>query len=690
MYTYLQPYAPPELTKEHINKRGRLGLYRALNVGRVVAFLGSGATAAYGRPSWKGLVVAAMGAIKEIEDKSPAGGEKDTVAYRDQKRVFDRLHERIMQGAQSPDTLILALGVTEHLASLLDGTDVVRKTIANNLKAGREQAIDKTINTINAIVDSREDPSHLVDRAGPQPSSVRVLMEALGVQRFLTLNYDVEIEREFARILRISNKRTERDDGRGTSTGESFRKLIDPPETGRGKYQGGGSDVSKRSGNDEQEAIAVPASDSLVGFADGLGRSVLSVNLGSDNIGELVNFALMPKRYEAQVFHLHGRFDDPETMVLTDTDYQKRYYGSGETEYSVTEALDTVFAGNDILLVGVGMDEADMFRPLRQFAGTARNRDLTQRTVYNLRERGASFTVRFERIEKGKEDEFRERFRILNFGEARDFIKNDLVTDGEMQKHKPFDYRKHKDETNDEEFALKLKTQYEIYTIFHGSDELRTLLCLCECIDDLGGRLREDARPSDRLRHDQLTNLALMIDVLRKRLAEAYENDEQRLLKLLPDDEYESLGRLLIGSTAGEKCRLSQNTEKLFDGEKLNNDGAEDLGKKLQSFAASYRSLLRSRALDIALEDIQHRRENWWQDWREIPEPRPARFRRAYTDNDTWREHPCLSRHRPAYRKPAVDQIEAIKVLSDLKQLAKGADAEMRKAWHKGDRKSVV
>lgn len=55
MWTYIHPYTPEEVTRDYIQRRGRLALSRALNIGRIVGFVASGATSGYGPHRGKGL-----------------------------------------------------------------------------------------------------------------------------------------------------------------------------------------------------------------------------------------------------------------------------------------------------------------------------------------------------------------------------------------------------------------------------------------------------------------------------------------------------------------------------------------------------------------------------------------------------------------------------------------------------------
>ena len=69
------------------------GLYRALNVGRVIGFLGSGVSVACGRPTWNELVASADETIKalsfEFESAPRYSGAIDNELV-EMKRTLDR------------------------------------------------------------------------------------------------------------------------------------------------------------------------------------------------------------------------------------------------------------------------------------------------------------------------------------------------------------------------------------------------------------------------------------------------------------------------------------------------------------------------------------------------------------------------------------------------------------------------
>lgn len=138
----------------------------------------------------------------------------------------------------------------------------------------------------------------------------------LGVKRFATTNYDVEIER--AILGRVPTSRDLTLSGRAHQT-DDLPKMISLIQ--KVEYQ--------------------PA---LASFA----------------------LARIPEA-PLSVFHLHGRYDSPESIVATEADYQAWYLGEGPAEQAFRQTLELLFTSNPILFVGYGLDEEDPLRILRRF-----------------------------------------------------------------------------------------------------------------------------------------------------------------------------------------------------------------------------------------------------------------------------------------------------------------------------------
>jgi tetratricopeptide (TPR) repeat protein len=148
------------------------------------------------------------------------------------------------------------------------------------------------------------------------------LVYDIGVQRFATTNYDLEIERFFHDL--------------------SFRT---PRRVVGGEDHGNPSSIH-------------------VGPIGGRSRDF---SLSSQTVADLVDFATNDGVYALEVVHLHGRATEEDPIVVTERDYQDTYLRDGGFLSAFHEARSIAFGGNPILFVGFGMIESDVLRPLREF-----------------------------------------------------------------------------------------------------------------------------------------------------------------------------------------------------------------------------------------------------------------------------------------------------------------------------------
>ncbi|MGO7837232.1 SIR2 family protein [Rhizobium johnstonii] len=71
----------------------------------------------------------------------------------------------------------------------------------------------------------------------------------------------------------------------------------------------------------------------------------------------------------AEIIHLHGQAHHPEELALVDDDYRKRYLSLGAYRKTANDAQRMALSANPIIFVGFGMTEDDVLRPLREFVG---------------------------------------------------------------------------------------------------------------------------------------------------------------------------------------------------------------------------------------------------------------------------------------------------------------------------------
>lgn len=155
----------------------------------------------------------------------------------------------------------------------------------------------------------------------------------LGIRQFLTTNYDLEIERLF------------QDRGyRGFTDGSSGGARGNLPEH--------------------------PSSDSF--RVDELGGVLRDFSFHREKAPDLVTFAVDQDGSDASVFHLHGRATEESSLVITERDYMDQYLRVDGYRDIVDEGIRVAFSANPILFLGLGMTEADLLHPFRQFMS---NRD---------------------------------------------------------------------------------------------------------------------------------------------------------------------------------------------------------------------------------------------------------------------------------------------------------------------------
>ena len=179
--------------------------------------------------------------------------------------------------------------------------------------------------------------SYARQQLAPERDPLLLLAQKLGINRFLTTNYDLEIERML------------------------HERGFDRIHGSAAQQHGGGDHVRAQQRHTvRSNAIGARARDSLFSV---------------EHAAELIDFATQPGRYAYQVLHLHGRALPGDEMVVTEDDYLKQYLSHGEEADIVSDAVSLAFGANPVLFVGSGMSEDDILRPLRQFVAERKSRE---------------------------------------------------------------------------------------------------------------------------------------------------------------------------------------------------------------------------------------------------------------------------------------------------------------------------
>ncbi|MEP5699427.1 MAG: SIR2 family protein, partial [Sneathiella sp.] len=458
MWTYRHPYREPLTASERIQYHAHAELFRAMNIGRQIAFVGSGVSMAYGHPTWNEMVLLVVNAVDQRYRQKlvPKGGK--IREWKPKNSSADRLHSSLREQFKKPSlhdvsfkkedskgtyyryeplnipysdkqfdsTTLLAL--CTDLSKAMGEEHFVRTFIANLFRASPlklffyrlfllggtdEYTLLQLFNmslpnsmrvvefneaTLTEIIDQFETAFLTTDRietsienlkenapeifqmghleleihiwekfktacsdlnrcsktfpeetvlsilgilacfdqimdksAGPDP--IKILVEDWGIKRFVTTNYDLEIENHFINSQFFS------------------------PQSGH-------EHAFKKSKNSNINPLVAE---------NGYGGQLISSSISSHNIGDLTDFSVLTIRDNIQVLHIHGRLDQPDDLVITEYDYQNLYLKNHVTRRTFDESVRTLFAGNDVVFVGLGMSEPDVLRPMREFMSDGQN-----------------------------------------------------------------------------------------------------------------------------------------------------------------------------------------------------------------------------------------------------------------------------------------------------------------------------
>ena len=615
MWTYRTPYTPEEQNKTYIEKRGRLELSRALNIGRVIGFVASGATAGYGQLDWTGLVNAAVQEAIRLaggDDVRRSGALESTKATLMRFKAEGQIKRNATQ----------VLGLAENLAYLAGKEKEFRAFIASRFSGSRDGQGDGGSSGFRADSKARLKECGFTRESQP----LRSLISDLRVNRLLTLNYDVEIEKEFRRLFRSS----------GTSRGEKRKiHLAGDVAAEDGVSRPLESNFDMLCSGDPARAYDLPR---RVEYTDGSSRSVLSVSMNGTNTADLVNFSLQPRQFMGQVVHLHGRYDKPEDIVLTDEDYRRTYLKSDRDAQTFEEALAALMTGNDILFVGVGMREADIMRPLRQFISQDRTPDFAKRHVFAMLEH--SVTLDREWLKNTPRIDPADAAARTNHEALKaDFAENHLE---HFERHVPkAEGASRHDYTLDEQEALRLQSEFGVYALFHGKQWLRTVRLAVQLLQAALPVVRgqsEDGSEKDGDAKPYLIN-PFDKDVCPKAHKAACQAVSDRLQQMIDTgigELNEGELQFLIDRLGGVQNRVAR----------LRNPASIH---KLNAQLVAISIEARSRALDEAINGLEEHRHKWWQDWRKRPKYRTTNFRRMYVPKDDNLRITTMARHHPVY-----------------------------------------
>jgi len=232
-----------------------------------------------------------------------------------------------------------------------DAFDVKACADGENLNSDDNRSTTLSLRTFDTAVAS----AALKRTPGPERcDSITPLLASLGISRFATLNYDLELER--ALMLR-----------------EDERKLLD-------EHQASVMAFVQRCRTDLQAEPTSPAKPILrdrlnrLSRVLGNGAHVESDVLDRERPDRLFEFAIASPDTAQHVMHLHGRADLPESLVVDIRHYDRLYRLDDLFRNPFEHGLRVLLAGNPILFVGLGMSEDEINRQLQYFVSNSPHR----------------------------------------------------------------------------------------------------------------------------------------------------------------------------------------------------------------------------------------------------------------------------------------------------------------------------
>lgn len=268
-------------------RRSKACLFRALSLHTTIAFTGAGCSAYHGTPLWREFV---HRLLKATQARLSRAQSEDSDSPLDIGRIDARLaaYEDAFAGRVGSRSLMHVAGFCRRVLAELDAEDgALRSFLASTF----------------------EKPTRLEPTVKKAP--YRALID-LGIDRFVTTNYDAVLER----LLDQEDRRY-----------ESFT----------------------------QEAR----------FTDRLAVFPLSNHRAFED--------------SVAIFHCHGSFDRPESIIASEEDFQRWYLRPQNPQGEcLRQCLDLTLGSNPILFVGYGLGDEDLLRPLRMLNAMSSGNRLTE------------------------------------------------------------------------------------------------------------------------------------------------------------------------------------------------------------------------------------------------------------------------------------------------------------------------
>jgi tetratricopeptide (TPR) repeat protein len=294
-------------------------LFRYLSTKAMVAFVGAGCSKPLGYPLLTKLV---GNLLKDLEKLAKANGANVS----DKKEIA-----RLMQYCRAvriPDQITprTILGKCARLYERL-----------------RNESQNKNEYSFRKVFQERFREMYISARDSQTKSDCYPSLLALPIYRFVTTNYDLEIEN--ALVMKD-----------WTTAQELFaeKKPVTSPFFHKGK-----------------PIVAPFCSRKSFTQEPGCSRQLSYVPLA------------LNRAYRHQIFHCHGRMDNPESYVLTENDYRKWYLEDTGQVRSLQETMEVLFGSNSLLLLGYSMNDSELMHIL-QLVHARRGNDANRSPLFVL------------------------------------------------------------------------------------------------------------------------------------------------------------------------------------------------------------------------------------------------------------------------------------------------------------------
>jgi tetratricopeptide (TPR) repeat protein len=368
-WPHAAPWCKAKLDLESIEPLAVRVLARGLLSQRLVAFVGAGVSAAYGRMTWPGLMEALWDRIDEDTKRSESAR---SVWEAVSKALWDQKKAKFLEHG---DHAVKAQVIANALQLL------PRETPANELAESIEQQAEPLqqeakwqladfhgfVDWIVKDVTPSSSPKDALDQRKTDLDAARKAIEyerpeSVGLTKVLNVlknNFTAhkpgapsprDLRNELIKALAWQS--TQRDSPlRLLAIEWGIRRFI----------------TTNYDGEIERGLCAAGFMPTVNGAPEVQGNQYSVLNFGRHETGQALRFALEGPRRHAAVLHLHGDVADARSLIVTESHYQQLYLDDHPVRDLVNNTTFANFAANPVLFVGSDVSEDDVLRPMRQF-----------------------------------------------------------------------------------------------------------------------------------------------------------------------------------------------------------------------------------------------------------------------------------------------------------------------------------